>query len=325
MRHPSAVNRRDFLRAMAAAGAAAMFPRPLLGATKNSDPSFPLLAKAVQGGERHTGPIPSTGEEMPAIGLGTWIVFNVGFDPKAKDQRAAVMDAFFQGGGRMIDSSPMYGSAQEVIGHGYEKLNRPERMFSADKVWTSDGAAGRDQIADAREKWNVERFDLMQVHNLLSWRAHLDTLFAMKKEGKIRYVGITTSHGRRHGEFEQIMRDHPLDFVQFTYNVRDRWAEERLLPLARDRGIAVIVNRPFQRGSLVDFVQRHPLPDWAGEIDCENWPQILLKFIISHPAVTVAIPATSQVVHVQENVGAMRGRLPDEEMRKRIVRHVENL
>jgi diketogulonate reductase-like aldo/keto reductase len=319
------MNRRDFLRAMTAAGAAAMFPGPAFGAAEKTDPSAPLLTKGIQMDELHARPIPSTGEEMPAIGLGTWIVFNVGFDPAAKDQRAAVMDAFFQGGGRMIDSSPMYGSAQEVIGHGYEKLNRPDRMFSADKVWTSDGAEGRDQIAGAREKWNVDRFDLMQVHNLLGWRAHLDTLFAMKQEGKIRYVGITTSHGRRHGEFEQIMRDYPLDFVQFTYNVRDRAAEERLLPLARDRGIAVIVNRPFQRGSLVDFVQRHPLPDWAGEIDCENWPQILLKFIISHPAVTVAIPATSQVVHAKENVGAMRGRLPDAEMRKRIVRHVENL
>jgi diketogulonate reductase-like aldo/keto reductase len=310
---------------MALTGAAAMVPRPLFAMMGNADAPSPLLAKNAPGGNVHTRPIPATGEEMPAIGLGSWIVFNVGFDPRAKDERAAVMDAFFQGGGRMIDSSPMYGSSQDVIGHGYEKLNRPERMFSADKVWTSDGSEGREQIAESRKKWNVDRFDLMQVHNLLSWREHLDTLFAMKKEGKIRYVGITTSHGRRHGEFEQIMRDHPLDFVQFTYNVRNRAAEERLLPLARDRGIAVVVNRPFQRGSLVDFVQRHPLPDWAGEIDCENWPQILLKFIISHPAVTVAIPATSQVVHVQENVGAMRGRLPDEEMRKRIVRHVENL
>ncbi|MFP4586098.1 MAG: aldo/keto reductase [Desulfococcaceae bacterium] len=311
MRQSFFMTRRDFLRAMAAAGAAALFPRPLFGAP---DPE-----------EIHARPVPSTGEAMPAIGLGTWIVFNVGFDPRARDERAAVMDAFFRGGGRLIDSSPMYGSSQEVIGHGYEKLNRPERMFSADKVWTSDESEGRDQIAESRKKWNVDRFDLMQVHNLLGWRAHLETLFAMKKEGKIRYVGITTSHGRRHGEFEQIMRDYPLDFAQFTYNVRNREAEERLLPLARDRGIAVVVNRPFQRGSLVDFVQRRPLPDWAGEIDCENWPQVLLKFIISHPAVTAAIPATRQVVHVKENVGAMRGRLPDEEMRKRIVRHVENL
>lgn len=319
------LTRRAFFHAMALTGAAAMVPRPLFAMMGNADAPSPLLAKNAPGGNVHTRPIPATGEEIPAIGLGSWIVFNVGFDPRAKDERAAVMDAFFQGGGRMIDSSPMYGSSQDVIGHGYEKLNRPERMFSADKVWTSDGSEGREQIAESRKKWNVDRFDLMQVHNLLSWREHLDTLFAMKKEGEIRYVGITTSHGRRHGEFEPIMRDYPLDFVQFTYNVRNRAAEERLLPLARDRGIAVVVNRPFQRGSLVDFVQRHPLPDWAGEIDCENWPQILLKFIISHPAVTVAIPATSQVVHVQENVGAMRGRLPDEEMRKRIVRHVENL
>ena len=267
-------------------------------------------------------PIPSTGESIPAIGLGTWITFNVGDDPVLRDECAAVMAAFFESGGRMIDSSPMYGSSQPVIGHGLAKLGTPP-VFSADKVWTSsDGPA---QIEQSRQYWGVPRFDLLQVHNLVAWQDHLKTLYAMKEAGQLRYVGITTSEGRRHDLFEEIMRTEPLDFVQLTYNIVDREAEDRLLPLAQERGMAVIVNRPFQQGDLTRGLAGEPLPDWAAEIGAASWAQFILKFILAHPAVTVAIPATSRIDHVRENLAAATGPLPDEAMRRRMVPYVEQL
>lgn len=306
MEHVRHITRRSLLLSAAVAAA---WPRAA-GAKQN-----PLLTK----------PIPSSGEPLPAIGLGTWITFNVGNDVVARDSCTEVMKAFFEAGGGMIDSSPMYGSSQEVIGYGLGRLGTPKSLFSADKVWISSAAAGPEQIEASRRAWNVPRFDLLQVHNLLSWEAHLKMLFAKKAAGEVRYVGITTSEGRRHGEFERIMRQHPLDFVQITYNIVDREAEARILPLAGDRGMAVICNRPFQEGALLERLQRHALPPWAAEIDCANWAQFVLKFIVSHPAVTCAIPATSRVDHVQENMGAARGRQPDEAMRARMIAYVEKL
>lgn len=309
-RETSSIGRRKVLGALAAAGASPfLWPARALGA-------WPGLL---------TRPIPSSAEPLPLVGLGSWITFNVGDDPVARDACAEVMRAFFGAGGRLIDSSPMYGSSQQVIGHGLRKLGASAPVFAADKVWIGSGARGPEQIEESRHAWNIARFDLMQVHNLLAWQAHLETLFAMKAAKALRYVGMTTSHGRRHGELEQIMRTRPLDFVQLSYNILDREAEQRLLPLARERGIAVLVNRPFRRGALIDTVQRHRLPAWAAEIDCANWAQFLLKFIVSHPAVTCAIPATSQVAHVLENMGAASGRLPDEAMRRRMIEHVERL
>lgn len=272
-----------------------------------------------------TRPVPTSGEMLPIVGLGSWITFNVGNDPVARAACAEVMASFFQAGGRMIDSSPMYGSSQEVIGQGLRKLGMQRQVFSADKVWIRSASRGPAQIEQSGANWGVPRFDLLQVHNLLAWEGHLQTLFAMKAEGRLGHVGITTSEGRRHGEFERIMRDHPLDFVQLTYNPVDREAEARLLPLAAERGIAVIVNRPFRQGSLIRHVQRHSLPAWAADIDCANWAQFLLKFIVSHPAVTCAIPATTQVAHVLENMGAARGHLPDPAMRRRMAAHVQAL
>jgi diketogulonate reductase-like aldo/keto reductase len=267
--------------------------------------------------------IPSSGEAMPMVGLGSWITFNVGDDPARKDECAAVMAAFFESGGRIIDSSPMYGSSQPVIGYGLEKLGRPDALFSADKVWTSgDGPA---QIEQTRRYWGVPRFDLLQVHNLVAWETQLPLLFEMKAAGRLRYVGITTSEGRRHDLFEKIMRDHPLDFVQLTYNAVDRAAEERLLPLAQERGMAVTVNRPFEQGALTRRLAGEPLPDWAAEIDATSWAQILLKFILAHPAVTVAIPATSRVDHVRENLAAASGPLPDDALRERISAYVQDV
>jgi diketogulonate reductase-like aldo/keto reductase len=309
-RSPS-VERRVLLGSLGAACAVATLLHPSVGAARQAAP----LSR----------PVPSSGEALPIVGLGSWITFNVGDDPVARDACAEVMRAFFEAGGRLIDSSPMYGSSQAVIGHGIGRLGGPCHLFSADKVWTSSGARGPAQIEASRRRWGIPHFDLLQVHNLLSWEEHLRTLFAMKAAGQLRYVGITTSEGRRHREFERIMRGQPLDFVQLTYNILDREAEDRLLPLARDRGMGVIVNRTFRQGALLAQVERSPLPAWAGEIGCASWAQILLKFAISHPAVTCAIPATTRVDHVRENMAAARGPLPDEAMRRRMIAHVEKL
>lgn len=285
---------------------------------------LPSLAFA-QAAAPITRKIPSSGEAIPVVGLGTWITFNVGNDRVARDACAEVMRAFFAAGGRMIDSSPMYGSSQDVIGHGLRKLGNPEALFSADKVWISSPARGPAQVETSRQRWGVPRFDLIQVHNLLSWEEHLPMLLRMKAEGRVRTVGITTSEGRRHRDIERIMAKEPIDFVQVTYNVLDREVEARILPLARERGIAVIVNRPFREGALIQQVQRHRLPVWAAEIGCTSWAQFLLKFVIAHPDVTCAIPATGNVAHVQENMGVARGVLPDAAMRKRMAEYVEAL
>jgi diketogulonate reductase-like aldo/keto reductase len=305
------MNRRELLFSLVSLGASAF--------------SMPFAARS-QSTRMLTRPIPSTGEAIPAIGLGSWITFNVGNDRVARDNCAAVISNFLAGGGRVIDSSPMYGSSQEVIGYGLAKLGKTApQVFAADKVWTSSGARGAAQIETSRQHWNVPRFDLLQVHNLLAWQDHLPMLLSMKAAGRVRYVGITTSEGRRHREFEQIMATQPLDFIQVTYNVLDREVEQRILPLAHERRIGVIINRPFREGDLIRSLVRHPLPSWAAEIDCANWAQLLLKFIVAHPTVTCVIPATSNVAHVRENIGAGHGRLPDESMRKRLIAHVEKL
>jgi diketogulonate reductase-like aldo/keto reductase len=302
------LNRREVLGSLAGASAAALLPELVLAQTA------PL-----------TKPIHSSGEAIPLVGLGSWITFNVGDDPVARDDRTEVMRAFFEAGGRLIDSSPMYGSAQPVIGYGLEKLGHPKPLFSADKVWTSAGDEGPEQIEASRNLWGIDRFDLVQVHNLLAWEAHLDTLFAMKEAGKLRYVGITTSHGRRHEEFEKIMTAHDLDFVQLTYNMADRDAEDRLLPLAREKGIAVIANRPFRQKELVYRFDGEPLPDFASEIGAKSWAQFLLKFVVSHPAITCAIPATTRVDHVRENMGVASAPLPDAALRRRMVAYIKSV
>ncbi|TWA70264.1 diketogulonate reductase-like aldo/keto reductase [Azospirillum brasilense] len=284
----------------------------------------PLRVRA-QTAETPVKRIPSSGEAIPSVGLGTWITFNVGDDAELRAECAAVMRAFFAMGGRMIDSSPMYGSSQAVIGDGLRALEQAVPLFAADKVWISSASRGPSQIEESRRLWDVPRFDLLQVHNLLSWEEHLGTLFTMKEAGQLRYVGITTSEGRRHDLFEEIMRRQPLDFVQLSYNIVDREAEERILPLAADRGMAVIVNRPFQQGVLLRRLSRHPLPSWAADAGASSWAQFVLKFIISHPAVTVAIPATSQVAHVRENMAAMAGPMPDTAMRRRMADYVRGL
>lgn len=269
--------------------------------------------------------IPSSGEVLPVLGLGSWITFNVGNDTAAREACVEVVRAFFAAGGRVIDSSPMYGSSQPTIGQALARLSHPAALFSAEKVWVGDGARGALQIEASRAHWGVPRFDLMQVHNLLAWQQHLPRLFEMKAAGRLRYVGITTSEGRRHAEIEQVMRTQPIDFVQISYNLLDREVEQRILPLAQERGIAVIVNRPFREGALLQQLSRHRLPGWAADIDCQVWAQVALKFVVTHPAVTCVIPATSQVAHLRQNMAAALGRMPDAALRQRMAREVATL
>ncbi len=286
--------------------------------------ALPSPAARAAAGTAIRKPIPASGEMLPVIGMGSWRTFDIGDDTAARAQRVEVLRAFFERGGALIDSSPMYGSSEEVIGYCLGRIGK-ERLFAATKVWTPGRWLGVQQMESSRGKWGLSRFDLMQIHNLLDWEAHLDTLKAMKADGRLRYIGITTSHGRRHDEFAHVMAREPLDFVQFTYNLDDRAAEQRLLPLAQERGMAVIVNRPFDGGGLFRRVRDQPLPPWAAEIDCANWAQFLLKFVVSHPAVTCAIPATSKVEHMRENMGAGVGRLPDAQMRTQMVKYFDGL
>jgi aryl-alcohol dehydrogenase-like predicted oxidoreductase len=314
IREQGRASRRAFLRGLGL-GAAWLASRP---------PSL-FGAEATAAADLLTKPIPSSGERLPVLGMGSWITFDVVPVGRYLDTRVEVLRRFFDAGGALVDSSPMYGRSEEVIGQCLRRVQNRRGLFSATKVWTPLGWHGRRQIAASEELWGVEPFDLLQVHNLLSWEAHFETLRELKAAGGVRYLGVTTSHGRRHQELERVIDAQPLDFVQLTYNLLDREAEARLLPLAAERGLAVIVNRPFRRGALIDAFGRRPLPPWAGEIDCGSWPQLLLKFVVSHPAVTCAIPATSRPEHMAENMAAARGRLPDAALRQRLIRYVEGL
>jgi diketogulonate reductase-like aldo/keto reductase len=265
-----------------------------------------------------TRPIPNTQDRLPAVGLGTWLTFHAEENHVARTNLLPVLQTFFDLGGRLIDSSPMYGSAEDVLGELLPQVRGLKPLFAATKVWTQGESNGIGQMEQSRKLWRVPRFDLMMVHNMMDWRTHLKTLQRMKEEGRVRYIGITTSHGRRHEELEQVIRTQPFDFVQFTYNLADRDAEPRLLPAALDKGKVVIINRPFDGGALFRNVTGFPLPGFAKEIGCANWAQFFLKWIVSHPAVTCAIPATSQVGHMRENMGALQGALPDAGMRKRM-------
>jgi diketogulonate reductase-like aldo/keto reductase len=288
--------------------------------------TVPGLGRSARAAMQHK-PIPASGQSLPVIGMGTWQTFNVGSDPALRAERTEVLRAFFEHGGGLVDCSPMYGSSAAVLGHALAQLDHPQGLFSAEKVWTRDGDATRDQIADQAADWGVAAFDLVQVHNLVAWRAHLETLLAMKADGELGHVGITTSHGRRHDVLERVMAREPIDFVQLTYNLTHRAVEQRLLPLAREKGIAVIANRPYDGGRLIKGLQdRARIPAWAAaEFDCRNWADFLLRFIVSHPAVTCAIPATTRVEHMHENMRAGQGPMPDAATRRRMIRHVEAL
>jgi diketogulonate reductase-like aldo/keto reductase len=271
--------------------------------------SEPLLTRA----------IPSSGERVPAVGLGTWLTFHVALgNATAMAQRRAVLERFFASGGRVIDSSPMYAQAEAVLG---ELLPRPEpRLFSATKVWTALGPYGPTQMRRSLSLWKLPRVDLMQVHNLLSWRSHLPTLREWTAQGLARHIGITTSHGRDHDLVREILQtERGIDVLQITYSPADRSAEP-LLELAANKGVAVIINRPFDGGDLLARLANVPLPPVAAELGCQHWATLVLKWELAHPAVTVAIPATTNPEHIDQNLAALRGPLPDARQREVIWR-----
>jgi diketogulonate reductase-like aldo/keto reductase len=302
--------RRRFLQAGAAAATLAPFTQACLSAAQ-SDP----VKKT----------IPSSGEKLSVIGLGTSRTFDVNPQQAAQSPLLEVMRAFLDNGGQLLDSSPMYGDAEAVSGALLQALGKPSGLFTATKVWTDGKREGIEQMQRSMQRLGVERIDLMQVHNLRDWQVQLETLREWKAQGRIRYIGITTSHGRYHDQLDTILQSQPLDFVQFSYNIGNRDAEQRLLPIAHERGIATLVNRPYQRGDLFRLVKGRPLPDWAGEIDCASWGQFFLKFIASHADVTCVIPATSKLKHMVDNMAAGYGRLPDAALRKRMIDTIESL
>jgi len=302
-----ATSRRRFIRQTGGLlGAALLWPLP--GSPAGPGTKTRPIKKA----------IPKTGEPLPVIGMGTSRTFDVGNERKARARLTKVLQAFFDHGGAVIDSSPMYGSAEQVVGDLLASTDDHGQRFAATKVWTWGRQAGIAQMQRSMKRMGVERFDLMQIHNLRDWQVHLETLREWKAAGKVRYIGITTSHRRFHDELEVILETEPFDFVQFSYNIANRKVEQRLLPIAAARNIAVLVNRPFQRGELFRRVQGKPLPGWAGEFDCTSWAQFFLKYVVSHPQVTCAIPATGKVQHMVDNMMAGFGRLPDTAMRKRM-------
>jgi diketogulonate reductase-like aldo/keto reductase len=304
------ITRRRFLQASAVAAALS----PLAGNAIAADQSGPIKKS-----------IPSSGEKLSVIGLGTSRTFDVDAGSAGQSPLLDVMRAFFDNGGQLIDSSPMYGSAEAVTGALLQAVDNKAGLFSATKVWTYGKREGIEQMQRSMQRLGVEQIDLMQIHNLRDWQVQLETLQEWKAQGRIRYIGITTSHGRYHDELEVILQQQALDFVQFSYNIGNRDAEQRLLPIARERGIATLINRPYQRGSLFRKVKGQQLPGWAAEIDCTSWGQFFLKFIASHPDVTCIIPATSKLKHMVDNMGAGYGRLPDAAMRQRMIEHMESL
>lgn len=299
----SGIKRRQFLQALGLLGVAAGgMPLPALGSVQR-------VSKA----------IPATGERIPVIGMGSSRTFDVGDDSEVRARLSKVLQAFFDQGSGLIDTSPMYGNSESVLGELLQQIGNKKSLFTATKVWTEGRQEGIEQMLASMHLLRVPVIDLMQIHNLLDWRVHMETLIDWKKQGKIRYIGITTHRGYDHDELLYVMENHPVDFVQFSYSIANLKAEQRLLPLAAKRGIATIVNRPFQRGDLFQQVRDRELPDWAAEFDCQSWGQFFLKFVVSHPAVTCAIPATSKVHHMLDNMGAGVGRMPDQKQRQRML------
>jgi diketogulonate reductase-like aldo/keto reductase len=263
-------------------------------------------------------PIPSSGERVPAVGLGTWRVFDVGASAAERAPLKEVLQRFVGLGGRVIDSSPMYGAAESVIGDLASELAITDRLFLATKVWTSGRDAGLAQIERSLRRLRARHLDLMQIHNLLDWQTQLRTLRDQREAGRLRYLGVTHYTASAYDELERVLRGEPLDFVQVNYSLGEREAERRILPLARERGIAVIVNRPFADGGLFQRVRGQALPVWAADLDCESWAQFFLKWILAHPAVTCTIPGTGRPEHVVDNMKAGIGKLPDDATRARM-------
>ena len=310
---PDSSARRALLRAAAVLGGLILVDK------LRSQPAHgPLLARR----------IPGSGEMLPAVGLGTWQVFDVGGRERERAEAREALRRFVELGGTVVDSSPMYGSSESVVGDLAAGLGAHKKLFIATKVWTSGRAAGIRQMEESLRRMRVSLkgpLDLMQVHNLVDADTHLVTLREWKLEGRVRYVGVTHYHDGAYPELARYLKRGLVDFVQLNYSLAERRAEERLLRLAAEAGIGVIVNRPFAEGELFSRVKGKPLPDWAGEIDCTSWAQYFLKWILAHPAVTCAIPGTRNAKHIDDNLAAARGRLPDEPMRKRMTGYFDRL
>lgn len=301
--------RREALEALAAG--ALLWPAPAFASRQQDQ----MLAR----------PIPSTGETLPAVGLGTWQTFDVGTSAEERRDVRAVLRLFVQHGGALVDSSPMYARAEGVVGSLATELGVVQDLFHATKVWTRGRGEGMRQMEQSFDRMRVQTMDLMQIHNLVDWRTHLATLREWKARGRIRYIGITHYVVDAFDELEQIIGSEDLDFVQLNFSIATRAAERRMLPYAAERGVAVIVNRPYESGALFRQTRGHELPDWAEEFDCTTWGQFFLKYILSEPHVTCVIPATSDPRHVVDNMRAGYGRMPDAAMRQRMVRHLERL
>jgi aryl-alcohol dehydrogenase-like predicted oxidoreductase len=300
---PLRFSRRRFLQMALAICAGGLWPKRGLGAQTDR-----LLHRR----------IPASGELLPAVGLGTYRVFDVHDDAAAGARLETVLRRFVALGGSVIDSSPMYGSAEAVVGDLSAALGLRERLFLATKVWTTGRAAGIRQMEDSLRRMRTPVMDLMQIHNLVDWRTQLETLRAWKRQGRIRYIGITHYVPGAFDELEAIMKGERIDFVQLPYSIATRDAERSLLPLAQQRGIAVLVNRPYEQGALFHRVRGRPLPPWANDYGIASWGQYFLKFILAHPAVTCVIPATGKPRHLEDNMGAGFGRLPDAAARERM-------
>lgn len=300
------MNRRDALRLLTA------------GATTLATVKIPLSHRTETKPNIITRRISSSGETLPVIGLGTWQTFNVGPSQDARVQLAEVLSAFVELGGKLVDSSPMYGNSEEVLGDLAAQLDLKKKLFIATKVWIFGRREGIAQMEDSMRRLRADPIDLVQVHNLVDVDTQLATLREWKQAGRVRYIGVTHYTASAQDAVARIVETQPLDFIQINYSVGERDAERRLLPLARERGVAVIANRPFLEGALFSRLRGRSLPEWAAEIGCENWAQVLLKFVVSNPAITCAIPATSKVAHLRDNMNAAYGPLPDEKLRARI-------
>jgi len=280
---------------------------------------------AARAAERLERPVPKTGEAIPAVGLGTWQGFDVGSDAAETAEARDALKALVDLGGRVVDSSPMYGSAESVCGRLAAELGVQSRLFVATKVWTSGKQAGIRQMEDSMRKLRVERLDLMQVHNLVDASTHLATLREWKNAGRVRYLGVTHYHAGAHADLERYVKPGDMDFVQVNYSLAEPEAGRRLLGVAASTGTAVIVNRPFAEGAMFARVKGKPLPEWAKEIGCASWAQFFLKWILANPAVTCVIPGTRSARHVADNLGAGSGPLPDDASRKKMAAHFASL
>jgi len=309
------LQRRQFLKTLGAAGAVAALPEAIPAAWANHTEAADMLERS----------IPSTGERLPVIGLGTSNVFDVGTEARDRKPLQEVLHIQLDGGGSLLDTSPMYGRSEEVAGDLIASAQARSKMFLATKVWTRGREAGLQQIETSMRLLKSKSLDLIQVHNLLDLDTHLETLRKLKEEKRIRYLGITHYTVASHADLQRVIESEPLDFVQFNYSIVTRDAEQRLLPLAAERKVATLINRPFEDGALFARVKGKALPPWAAEIDCTSWAQFFLKFIVSHPAVTCVIPATAKPDHMRDNVKAGIGRMPDQKMRERMAQHVASL